>query len=74
MNATMSKSPRRENAASSCAVEPANCRHHAWIFASDTACVRDVMVGGRWRIRERRHADEERLARRFREAQAALLA
>jgi formimidoylglutamate deiminase len=46
----------------------------AWVFAGDAACVRDVMVGGRWRIRERHHADEERLARRFREAQAALVA
>lgn len=45
----------------------------AWIFAGDSGCVRDVMVGGEWRIRERRHAREEELARRFRTAQAALL-
>lgn len=46
----------------------------AWIFAGDNACVRDVMVGGQWRIQGRRHASEEALAKRFRAAQAALLA
>lgn len=46
----------------------------AWIFAGDNACVRDVMVGGEWRVRARRHAQEADLARRFRNAQAALLA
>ena len=46
----------------------------AWIFAGDNACVRDVMVGGEWRVQGRRHANEESLARRFRAAQAALLA
>ena len=46
----------------------------AWIFAGDNACVRDVMVGGEWRIQGRRHAREEELAQRFRAAQAALLA
>ena len=45
----------------------------AWIFAGDNGCVRDVMVGGDWRIRERRHSDEERLAGRYRAVQAALL-
>jgi formimidoylglutamate deiminase len=46
----------------------------AWIFAGDNACVRDVMVGGAWRIRDRHHPQEEALAQRFRAAQAALLA
>jgi formimidoylglutamate deiminase len=46
----------------------------AWIFAGDAACVRDVMVGGTWRVRERRHAQEEALAARYRAAQAALAA
>ncbi len=46
----------------------------SWIFAGDAACVRDVMVGGAWRIRERHHANEEALAERFRAAQAALAA
>jgi formimidoylglutamate deiminase len=45
----------------------------AWIFAGDAACVRDVMVGGQWRIRERRHRDEAALFQRFRHAQEALL-
>lgn len=46
----------------------------AWIFAGDASCVRDVMVGGAWRIREGRHGDEDSLAARFRAAQARLLA
>ena len=45
----------------------------AWIFAGDNGCVRDVMVGGEWRIQGRRHAREEDLAKRFRSAQAALI-
>jgi formimidoylglutamate deiminase len=45
----------------------------AWIFAGDARCVRDVMVGGDWRVRERRHPREGEAARRFRDAQAALL-
>jgi formimidoylglutamate deiminase len=45
----------------------------AWIFAGDVRCVRDVMVGGSWRVRDRRHPREEEAARRFRAAQAALL-
>ena len=46
----------------------------AWIFAGDNGCVRDVMVGGAWRLRDRRHPREDELAARFRRAQAALLA
>lgn len=46
----------------------------AWIFAGGNECVRDVMVGGAWRIRERRHPREAELASRFRAAQAALVA
>lgn len=45
----------------------------AWIFAGDAGCVRDVMVGGEWRIRHRHHAAEEELAARFRTAQARLM-
>jgi formimidoylglutamate deiminase len=45
----------------------------AWIFAGDSACVRDVMVGGEWRVRDRVHPREAELARRFRAAQAALI-
>lgn len=45
----------------------------AWIFAGDARCVRDVMVGGAWRVRDRHHRREADAARRFRAAQAALL-
>ena len=45
----------------------------AWIFAGDSTCVRDVMVGGAWRIIQRNHPQDAILARRFREAQAELL-
>ena len=44
----------------------------AWIFAGDSGCVRDVMVGGSWRIRERRHQRDAELAARFRKTQAEL--
>ena len=36
------------------------------IFASETAVVRDVMVGGRWVVRERHHAEEARIFSVFR--------
>jgi formimidoylglutamate deiminase len=45
----------------------------AWIFTGDCGCVRDVMVGGEWRVRGGAHPREEDLARRFRAAQAALI-
>lgn len=45
----------------------------SWIFAGDRACVRDVMVGGRWVIRERRHAREEAALAGFSMALKALL-
>jgi formimidoylglutamate deiminase len=37
----------------------------SFVFASETAVVRDVMVGGRWRIRERHHAAEHTIATKF---------
>ncbi len=46
----------------------------AWIFAGEARCVRDVMVGGRWRVKDGHHAGEAALAARFRAAQAALAA
>ena len=46
----------------------------AWVFAGDARCVRDVMVGGAWRVRAGRHPNEVPAAERFRSAQAALLA
>jgi formimidoylglutamate deiminase len=39
-----------------------------WIFAVGNEAVRDVMVAGTWRIRERHHAAEESINRQFREA------
>jgi formimidoylglutamate deiminase len=45
----------------------------AWIFAGDSGCVRDVMVGGEWRVRGRAHPREDELARRFRAAQRTLV-
>lgn len=39
----------------------------AWIFSSSTeAPVRNVMVGGKWMIRDRHHAAEEEILRDFR--------
>jgi len=36
-----------------------------WLFAGGAHQVRDVMVAGRWRVREGRHADEVRSAQAF---------
>ncbi|SNB75440.1 formimidoylglutamate deiminase [Arboricoccus pini] len=36
-----------------------------WIFALGQRVVRDVMVAGRWRIRDRHHAEEEVIDRAF---------
>jgi formimidoylglutamate deiminase len=40
----------------------------AWVFAGGASAVKDVMVGGQWVIRDRRHPDEEAIAREFRAA------
>jgi formimidoylglutamate deiminase len=42
------------------------------IFAGGSAAIRDVMVGGRWVVKDRRHAAEERLAGPFKELMARL--
>ncbi|MFC4820347.1 formimidoylglutamate deiminase [Dokdonella ginsengisoli] len=39
----------------------------SWLFAGNTNLVRDVMVAGRWGVRDFRHRDEERIAVRYRE-------
>lgn len=39
----------------------------SWIFSGNVNLVRDVMVGGRWVVRDFRHRDEERIAARYRE-------
>jgi formimidoylglutamate deiminase len=36
------------------------------VFASETTVVRDVMVGGRWVVRDRHHAAEDRITANFR--------
>jgi len=38
----------------------------AWIFAGNASLVRDVMVGGEWRVRDGKHRDEENIAARYR--------
>jgi len=42
------------------------------IFAGGSAAIRDVMVGGSWVVKDRRHAAEERLAAPFRDLMAGL--
>jgi len=37
------------------------------LFAGNSNLVRHVMVGGEWVVRDFRHRDEERIARRYRE-------
>lgn len=38
----------------------------SWIFVGQRACVRDVMVGGQWQVREGRHTQEEQAYQAFR--------
>jgi formimidoylglutamate deiminase len=38
-----------------------------WLFAGNANLVRDVMVGGDWVVRDRRHREAERIARRYRD-------
>ncbi len=42
------------------------------VFAGGSAAIRDVMVGGSWAVKDRRHAAEERLAEPFRELMIGL--
>jgi formimidoylglutamate deiminase len=37
-----------------------------WLFAGNAPIVRDVMVAGNWAVRDFHHADEERIAARYR--------
>ena len=39
----------------------------AWVFAGDDTPVRDVMVGGRWVVRDGRHVRQARIVERYRE-------
>ncbi len=45
----------------------------AWIFSGDDTPVGDVMVGGRWVVRECRHVDQDGIADRYRQVMTALL-
>jgi formimidoylglutamate deiminase len=45
----------------------------ALVFSGNASPVRDVMVGGRWLVRDGRHPDRERIAGRYRRALATLL-
>jgi len=47
---------------------------NALVFAAGSNPVRDVMVGGKWAVREAHHAREELAAQDYRQALAALLA
>lgn len=44
-----------------------------WLFAGSDRQVRDVMVNGRWVVRDGRHADEEQSARKFAQVLRELL-
>ena len=44
----------------------------SWIFASQETPVRDVMVGGRWVVRDGRHAQQEAIAEAYRLAMARI--
>ena len=45
----------------------------ALVFAGNDTPVRDVMVGGKWRVREGRHDGEETITRGFQKALDHLL-
>ncbi len=45
----------------------------SWIFSGNAATVTDVVVGGRQVIRDGRHADEDAIARRFKDVLARVL-
>jgi len=47
---------------------------NALVFSAGSNSVRDVMVGGKWAVREGKHAREELAAQDYRQALAALLA
>ncbi|EIL92811.1 formimidoylglutamate deiminase [Rhodanobacter spathiphylli] len=46
----------------------------SFLFSGNTPLVRDVMVGGRWQVRDFRHRDEAAIAARYRAAVGALAA
>ena len=52
--------------------KPDDLLFDALVFAGNANPVRDVMVGGRWRVREGRHEDETAIFSRYRKALTAL--
>lgn len=46
----------------------------SFLFAGNAPLVRDVMVGGRWQVRDFHHRDEERIAARYRQVVTRLAA
>ena len=47
---------------------------NTWIFSGNDNLVRDVMVGGQWRVRQGRHVQQEQIQRRFKQTMAQLRA
>jgi formimidoylglutamate deiminase len=45
----------------------------AYLFAGNCSPVRDVMVGGAWVVRDRRHGAEQEVAERYRRVVARLV-
>jgi formimidoylglutamate deiminase len=45
----------------------------ALVFSGNANPIQDVMVGGRWMVREVRHLDQERIAERYRQPLTILL-
>ena len=46
----------------------------SFLFNSGPCAVKNVMVGGRWVVRDGRHRDEDRIEKNFRDVQKQLLA
>lgn len=44
----------------------------SWIFSGGNACVKDVYIGGKQIVKDRRHIEEERITGRFRKALSRL--
>lgn len=47
---------------------------NTWIFSGNDNLVRDVMVGGQWRVRQGRHIQQEQIQRRFKQTMNQLRA
>jgi len=47
---------------------------NTWIFSGNDNLVRDVMVGGQWRVKQGRHNQQEQIQRRFKQTMTQLRA